>query len=102
MRWRIERIASELEHPIVHAQPQRADQRHFHSASGIQPEARIDVRAECLSVDAAAGCEVRLEAEYGNRSLKEDVAHSGLERGSADCGIGRRIGVLELESDDQQ
>ena len=55
VRWRVQRAASQLEDPVVHPQPQRADQRDLHAAAGVDAEARVLVRPERLPVDSAAG-----------------------------------------------
>ncbi len=49
VRWRVQRTASQLEHAVVDAHPQRSDQRDLHSAARVVPEAR-SVRVPSVSL----------------------------------------------------
>src|SRR5712664_3246988 len=79
VRWRIQRTASQLEHAVVHSQPQRANQIHFHAAAGVEGEARVLVCVERLAIQTAARREVRLEAEDRKRRLQQQIAAAGGE-----------------------
>src|SRR5215510_6305340 len=99
MRWRIQRIASQLEHPVVHAQAQRADERHLYTAAGVEREARVLVRAQRLAVEPAAGREIRLESVNRERRLQQHVAAAGAKRRRFRLWIVGRERVLAFESD---
>src|SRR5436190_1670620 len=54
MRCRIQRIASQLEHAIVHAQAKRPHQGHLHAAAGVEQKTRVLRDASRNSAQAAA------------------------------------------------
>ena len=81
VRWRVQRTASQLEHPVVHAQPQRSDQRNLHAAAGVE------ARSPCpCARRASRGTSPPPVVKYGwkpkmaNGRLQQHVAHAGLER----------------------
>src|SRR5947209_6208389 len=98
MRRRIERARSQLEHAVVDAQTNRSHQRYLHAAARVHRQAGVGARAQLLLIEAAAGREIRLEAEEGHRRLKEQVPRAGLERRRAGRQFVRRESVFELEA----
>ena len=99
VRWRVQRTASQLDHPIIDAQLQRPNQRNLRAAAGVEADASVRVQPQRLVVDAGAGGEVRLEPEKRtgvcSRTLPMPVLSSGAPAVTSEA----CRGVFELERD---